>query len=51
VLAAVPQNGWRLEQTASGQIAVVRFKKDSRTVTVTAYWSGGPTWQVSDSGG
>jgi hypothetical protein len=50
VLAIVAFTGWTPLQLQSGQYAVVRFTKGSRSIIVTAYWNGGPTWQVTDTG-
>lgn len=43
-------SGWQPDQTAFGTRPVVTFTKGSRVITVTAYWSGGPQWSVSDTG-
>jgi hypothetical protein len=51
ILGFVAYNGWRPEQQqGSGQVAIVRFIKGSRVITVVASWSGGPQWSVSDTG-
>lgn len=50
ILSFVAYNGWRPEQQSSGQVAIVRFIKSSRVITVVASWSGGPQWSVSDTG-
>jgi hypothetical protein len=50
IIGFVAYNGWRPEQQSSGTVAIVRFIKGSRVITVIASWSGGPQWSVSDTG-
>jgi hypothetical protein len=50
VLGAAPFDGWTVEQSAFGSTAVVKFLKGHDTITVLAYWSGGPQWQITESG-
>jgi hypothetical protein len=46
VLGIAPADGWQARQLQSGKVAVVQFRKGQDTVTVTAFWNGGPAWAV-----
>jgi hypothetical protein len=50
VLGYVAFNGWTPQQTSSGASATVKFTKGARVISVTAFWSGGPQWHVTDTG-
>jgi hypothetical protein len=50
VLGYAAGSGWIPQQLpGTATVAVVRFTKGSRVITVIASWSGGPQWQVTDT--